>query len=313
MTRAVVATAYGDPSVLQVVDVEVGPPGPGEVVIDLRAAGVNPADVKSYSGAWGTDPAALPKRLGYEGAGVISAVGADAVGPAGPLAVGDEVIAWPVLGAYAEQLRVRGDLVVPRPTTLSWEQSSGLLLAGGTAMHTVVAAEVGTGDTVLVHGGAGGVGLMVVQLAVSRGARVIATAGADNHDLLRRLGAEPVLYGDGLADRVRALAPDGVAAAIDTVGSDEAVDVSLDLVADRGRIVTIAAFGRAPEAGIKLLGVGGDPGDELRKAARLDLVRDAAAGRLAVFVAATYPLAEAARAHEDLTRPHGPGKFALVI
>jgi NADPH:quinone reductase-like Zn-dependent oxidoreductase len=104
-----------------------------------------------------------------------------------------------------------------------------------------------------------------------------------------------------------------VDAAIDTVGSDEAVDVSLELVEDRQRVVSIAAFGRAAAAGIKLLGVGGDPGDELRKAARLDLVGDAAAGRLTVFVAATYPLAEAARAHEDLSKPHGPGKFALII
>ena len=313
MTRAVVASAYGGPEVLEVVDVEVGLPGRGEVVIDLRAAGVNPADVKSYSGVWGTDPAALPKRLGFEASGVVTAVGPDAIGPAGPVDVGDEIIAWRVLGAYADQLRVAADDVVPKPKNLSWEQAAGLLLTGATAKHTVIAAEVGAGDTVLVHGGAGGVGLMVVQLAEARGARVIATAGASSHDLLRQLGAEPVIYGDGLADRVRALAPGGVDAAIDTVGSDEAVDVSLELVENPQRIATIAAFGRAAGAGIKLLGAGGDPGDELRKAARLDLVGDAAAGRLAVFVAATYPLADAATAHRDLMKPHAPGKFVLTI
>ena len=152
---------------------------------------------------------------------------------------------------------------------------------------------------------------MVVQLAVARGARVIGTASPDNHDLVRRLGGEAVTYGGGLAERVRALAPRGVDAAIDTVGSDEAVDVSLELVPDTSRIASIAAFSRM-DSGIKILGAGGDPGDDIREAARLDLVRLAESGELQVLVATTYPLADVAKAHRELTQPHPPGKFALI-
>jgi len=311
MPRAVVANAYGGPEVLDLVDVEVGEPASDEVVIEVRACGVNPADVKSYSGAWGTDPALLPKRLGFEGAGVVRAVGGSAVGPAGPVQVGDEVIGWPVKGSYTEQLRVAASAVVPRPQNLSWAQSANLLLVGGAATHTLVAAAVSEGDTVLVHGAVGGVGSIVVQLAVARGARVIGTAAPESHDLLRSLGGEAVVYGEGLAERIRALAPRGVDAAIDTVGSDEAVDVSLELVSDKSRIASIAAFKRA-DSGIKILGAGGDPGDDIREAARLDLVRLAESGQLQVLVAATYPLADIARAHRDLTQPHPPGKFALI-
>ncbi len=311
MARAVVATAYGGPEVLDLIDVEVGEPGVDEVVIDVRASGVNPADVKSYSGAWGTDPAALPKRIGSEAAGVVTAAGISAVGPAGPVRIGDEVIAWRASGAYADQLRVPARIVVPRPQNLSWAQAANLLLVGATAVHTLVAAGVSQGDTVLVHGAAGGVGSMVVQLAVGRGARVIGTASPASHDLVRSLGGEAVTYGDGLAERVRALAPRGVNAAIDTVGSDEAVDVSLELVADKSRIASIAAFTRK-DSGIKLLGAGGDPGDDIREAARLDLVRLAESGELQVLVAATYPLADVAHAHRDLSQPHPPGKFALI-
>ena len=311
MARAVVATAYGGPEVLDLVDVEVSEPEADEVVIDVRASGVNPADLKSYSGAWGTDPAALPKRLGFEAAGIVTAVGISAVGPAGPVRIGDEVIAWPVKGAYASQIRVPAVSVVPRPQNLSWAQSANLLLVGGAAAHTLIAAAVSEGDTVLVHGAAGGVGSIVVQLAVARGARVIGTASPDGHDLVRSLGGEAVTYGEGLAERVRALAPRGVNAAIDTVGSDEAVDVSLELVADKSRIASIAAFKRK-DTGIKILGAGGDPGDDIREAARLDLIRLAESGELQVLVAQTYPLADVAEAHRDLSQPHPPGKFALI-
>jgi NADPH2:quinone reductase len=311
MARAVVATGYGGPEVLDIVDVEVGEPRVDEVVVDVRGIGVNPADVKAYSGVWGTDPAKLPKRLGFEAAGVVTAVGISAAGPAGPINVGDEVIVWQASGAYADRLLVPGTIVVPRPRNLSWAQSANLLLVSTTAVHTLVAAGVSSGDTVLVHGAAGGVGSMVVQLAVARGARVIGTASPDSHDLVRSFGGEAVTYGDGLADRVRALAPRGVDAAIDTVGSDEAVDVSLELVADRSRIASIAAFKRL-DSGIKILGAGGDPGDDIRQAARLDIIRLAESGELQVLVAATYPLADVAQAHRDLARPHPPGKFALL-
>lgn len=314
MSAVVVATGYGGPEVLSVIDEPAPEPGPGEVRLAVRAAGVNPIDVKAYSGMFGTDPANLPMRLGAEAAGVVTAVGPEAVGPAGPVSVGDEVIAYRASGAYAAELVVPASAVVPKPAGMSWEQAGGLLLTGATAVHALEAAGVGSGDTVLVHGGGGGVGLMAVQLAAARGARVIATGRAAKHDLLARLGATPVEYGDGLAERVRALAPEGVDAAIDTIGTDEAVDVSLELVADRARIVTIAAYGRAPQEGIKLIGGGAnaDPGDELRAAARLQLTAAVEAGRLEVLVAKAYPLAEVAEAHRQIAAGHTTGKIVLV-
>ncbi len=314
MAMAVVAAAFGGPDVLSLVEVAVGLPRPGQVLIEVRAAGVNPADYKMYSGVYGTDPSSLPIRLGYEASGVVRAVGDGAEGPGGPLHVGDEVIAYPVRGAYATELVAPASSVLAKPAGLSFDRASGLMLAGVTAAHALHATDVGVGDTVVVHGAAGGVGLMAAQLAVNARARVIGTASEKNHDLLRQLGAEPVGYGDGLLERIRALAPDGVDAAIDCVGTDEAIDTSLALVADRGRVATIAAFGRGSAEGIKVLGTGpgGDPGTEVRAAARAGLVRLAEKGMLKVIMAGTYPLAEAAAAHRALAAGHTRGKIALL-
>ena len=218
-------------------------PGLGEVRIAVRAAGINPVDWKRYGGTMGSD-AKLPLRLGFEVAGVVVEVGSEAVGPAGRVAVGDEVIAYRIDGGYAEEVVVPASEVVPKPAAMAWEAAGGLMLAGATAVHALTATAVSAQETVLVHAAAGGVGLMAVQLAVARGARVIGTASERNHPYLRELGAEPTTYGEGLADRVRGLAPNGVDAAIDCVGTDEAVDVSLELVADRDRIASIAAFPR---------------------------------------------------------------------
>ena len=172
---------------------------------------------------------------------------------------------------------------------------------------------VGAGETVLVHAAAGGVGLMVVQIAVARGAHVVGTASERNHEYLRELGAEPTTYGEGLADRVRALAPDGVDAAIDCIGSDEAVDVSLELVADRDRIVSIAAFPRGAEVGIKMIGggPGADPGTELRNAARLQLTALVEQGKLEVR-ARSFALDDVAEAHREGQAGHVTGKLVLV-
>jgi NADPH2:quinone reductase len=319
VTRSVVATAYGDPSVLSVIDEALRDPGPGEVLIEVRAAGTNPVDYKLYSGAFGRDPARLPMRLGFEAAGVVTAVGFDpdgraVEGPGGPISPGDEVIAYRIDGAYADRVVVAASAVLPKPAGMSFEQASGLMLTGTTAVHALTAARVGRGDTVLVHGGAGGVGLMAVQLAVRAGADVIATASEGRHARLRELGAEPVRYGSGLVDRVRALAPDGIDAALDMVGTDEALDASVELVADRRRIATVAGFGRAPELGIQALGggPGADPGTDIRSAARMELVHRVEAGELVVDIAAVHPLADAAAAHRELAAGHAHGKVVLV-
>jgi NADPH2:quinone reductase len=314
MTSVVVATAFGPPEVLSVIDVPVGAPGPGEVAVAVRAAGVNPFDAKMYSGEFGTDPAKLPMRLGFEAAGVVTAVGDGAEGPAGPVSPGDEVIAYPVPGAYAAEVVARASSVLPKPSTLSFEEAAGLMVTGTTAVHALSVTGVGIGDTLVIHGAAGGVGLMAVQLAVNAGARVIGTASESAHAYLRELGAEPVTYGPGLLERIRALTPAGVDSAIDTVGTDEALDVSVALVADRGRIATLVGFQRGAELGVKVLGnaPGADPGTEIRSAARLELVRLAEAGKLRVLVAASYPLSETAAAHRAIISGHTHGKIVLV-
>ena len=249
MTISVVATAFGGPEVLSVIDEQVGEPGPGHVLLEVRAAATNPIDYKLFSGAYGTDPSQLPMRLGLEASGVVGAIGDGATGPAGPIHPGDEIIAYPIRGAYAAMVVVPASAVVPKPSALTFEEASGLLLTGTTAVHALTVTEVGSGDTVVIHGAAGGVGLIAVQLAVLAGARVIATASEGSHAYLRELGAEPVVYGEGLVERIRALTPNGVDATIDAVGSDEAVDASVALVPDHNRIVTIAAFQRGESAG----------------------------------------------------------------
>lgn len=318
-TRVVLATAYGGPEVLDIVETDVPEPGPDEVRISVRAAAVNPADIKLREGVFGADPAQLPRRLGSEAAGVVTAVGPtvaspEVSGPSGPVSVGDEVIAFRAPGAYASDLVVPASALTPKPVSLNWPEAAGLMLTGATAVHTLEATGVGVGDTVLVHGGAGGVGQMVIQLAVLRGARVIATASARNHELVHELGGTPVEYGDGLADRVRDLAPDGIDAALDLVGTEEAMDVSLELVAERDRIATIANFDRGPREGVRLLGggPGADPGTEIRDAARTDLAELAGSGKLKVRVAKTFALDDVAEAHRFVAEGHAGGKVVLV-
>ena len=313
MTHAIIARQYGEPSVLEFAEIDSPEPGPHEVKIAVRAVGVNPTDYKQLRGPARGNPT-FPLRIGNEASGVVIAVGADAVGPAGPINVGDEVIAFRAPGSYAEEVVVPESAVLPKPAQLSWEKAAGLLLVAATAFHLVEATGVKAGDRVLVHGASGSVGLMATQLAVLRGATVVGTASATNQDLVREHGAEPVVYGEGLADRVRALFPDGVDVALDTVGTDEALDTSVELVADRHRIATIAGWARGPELGILLLGggPGADPGTELRMGARAQLIQLAADGKLDVLIAKTFPLSEAAAALELVATGHPGGKVVLL-
>ena len=279
------------------------------MLVDVRAAGANPVDYRLYSGDMGRDPANLPMPVGMEIAGVVAAVTQGVAGYTGALTVGDAVIVTGVRGGYAEQVLAAASDVGHKPEALSFEAASGLLLAGGTAWHLLTNTGVRTGDTVLIHGGSGGVGLMAVQLAVARGARVIATASPARHDQLRGYGAEPVAYGAGLADRVRAIGR--VDAALDLVGTDEALDTSVELVADRSRIATIAGFARAGALGIAAL-TGADGGQEIRDAARAELLALAVDGKVEVTVDRVFSLGEAAEAHRYLQAGHARGKVVLV-
>lgn len=309
MTTTVLAAGYGGPEVLVLQDVELPALTDGQVLISVRAAGTNPFDYKVYSGAMGADPAALPMPLGLEVAGVVAEVAPGATGYSGALSVGDEVVATLARGGYAEKVIADAENVGHKPESLSFEEAAGLLLVGGTAWHLLTNTSVGKGDTVLINGAAGGVGLLAVQLAVARGAFVIGTASPARHDQLRRYGATPVAYGPGLADRVRAIGP--VDAALDLVGTDEALDTSVELVKDRSRIATIAGFGRAGELGIAAL-TGADGGQAIRDAARPELLALARDGRLEITIDRVFPLGEAAEAHRYLQAGHAHGKVVLV-
>ena len=313
MTHAIVAHAYGEPDQLEFVSVVVAPPGEGEVTVEVKAAGVNPSDLKTLRGEFGRS-ATMPLRLGAELSGVVTEVGPNAVGAAGPISVGDEVIGFRVPGAFAEVVTAKATAIFPKPANLSWEEAAGLMLVGTTAAHLLEATAVSEGDRVLVHGASGGVGSLVVQLAIQRGAVVIGTAGASSLSRVRELGATAVEYGEGLADRVRAEFPDGVDVALDTVGTKEAVDVSLELVSDRSRIASIAAFAYGGEKGIVLLGggAGADPGTQIRNAAKLPLVELAGGGSLKIAVGQTFALQDAAAALEYVAQGHSGGKVVLI-
>jgi len=309
MTKHWVAPRFGGSEVLEYVDVEVPAPGPGEVTIDVRAAGMNPADTKHTRQG---DPADLPVSIGYEVAGTIGAIGPDTEIASGGGAVGDEVLAFRVSGGWAERLTVPARDVFAKPATLDDAEAANLLLAGTTAADMIRVTRAEGRDTVVVHGASGAVGVSALQLLRPLGARLIGTASERNADTVRRFGAEWVPYGDGLEARIRDLAPSGVDVALDCVGTDEAVDVSLALVADRSRIVTIAAFGRADEDGIRAVGGTQPESQAFRDSVRQRLIDLAGAGQLEVPVARRFPLSAAKEAAEVLESQHPGGKLALV-
>jgi NADPH:quinone reductase len=305
-----VATDFGGPEVLQQRAVELGPPGPGEVTIEVRAAGMNPADYRHF--APGQDKSLLPLTVGYEVAGVITAIGPGAQLASGGGAVGDEVVAFQILGGYASAVTVRANDVFAKPVALDFPQAANLLLVGTTASEMLHVTGVSAGDVVLLHGAAGAVGTSALQQARLLGATVIGTAGPADFDAVRRLGGIPVQYGDGLQERVRAAAPDGISAALDTVGSDEAADVSLAVVRDRRRIVTIAAHGRASTDGIVWISGSNPASGRYRSSQRAPLLQLAAEGRITVPIGATFPLDDAPAAVAALMGRHPYGKLALV-
>jgi NADPH2:quinone reductase len=312
--RQWIATDFGGPEVLQLRTVDVPSPGPGEVTIAVRAAGMNPADYKHFGP--GQDRLLLPLTIGYEAAGVLAALGPGASIATGGAAVGDEVIAFQIVGGYASALSARASDVFAKPGNLDFAQAANLLLAGTTAAELLATGAVVKGDTVLLHGAAGAVGLSVLQQARLIGARVIGTASADNFGILESFGAVPVPYGggpDALAARVRGAAPEGVAAVLDTVGTAEAVDASLALLDDRRRLVTLTAFRRAAAEGFTAIGASNPASGRFRAKARTDVIEMAAAGNLSVPIARTFPFEDAREAVAVLRGPHPSGKLALVV
>lgn len=311
MARHWIATAWGSPDEWELVEYEVPRPVHGEVTIRVRAAGVNPADAKHVAAARsGVD---LPVSIGYEISGEISALGPDTRIGSGVAQIGDEVVAFRVSGGYATEITIPAEKAFAKPTRLTHPEAANLLLAGTTAAEMLAVTRVMPGETILLHGASGAVGVSVLQQAALRGIRVIGTASEERFEVVRRFGGLPVRYGSGLADRVReAAAGSEIAAGLDAVGTDEAVDVSLDLVADRTRIVTIAAPGRAGSDGIRWIAGSMPDSARFRDEVRGELVALAEAGDLVVPVAQTFVLEDAPAALALLADGHPGGKLALI-
>ncbi|MFE5716314.1 NADP-dependent oxidoreductase [Streptomyces sp. NPDC056501] len=307
--EAIVYEEFGGPEVLRhATGVAVPEPGPGEVRVKVAAVGVNPVDWKRRYG-WVEEfyPTTFPAVPGLEFAGTVDALGEGVT----DLAVGDQVLGWTKTGAYAEYA-IAGT-VAPKPLGLSWEAAASLPVAGETAQRVLDLIGVREGETLFLHGAAGVVGSVAVQLAVAAGITVVGSASESNHAYLRELGAIPVTYGEGLAERVAAAAPGGVDAVFDAAGHG-VLPVAIELLggegtADKGRIATIAATDAA-EYGITFSGVTGAP-DAVR-AALTAQARQAVEGTLTVRLAETLPLKEAARAQELSESGHVRGKLILV-
>jgi NADPH:quinone reductase len=304
------AVDFGGPEVLQQVPLDLAAPGAGEVTIAVRAAGMNPADFKHFGP--GQDRSILPLTIGYEAAGVISDLGPDTEIASGPASVGDEVVAFQILGGYASDITVKASDVFTKPANVSFPEAANLLLVGTTAAEMLHVTTVGPDDVVLLHGAAGAVGTSALQQARLLGATVIGTASRANSPEVERFGGVPVEYGSGLEDRVRALAPGGVTVALDTVGSDEAIDVSVALVPEPHRIVTIAAPARAKTDGLEWIGGSNPKSGPYRASQRERLLELAAQGVLSMPIAGTFSLDDAPAAIAALMAPHGFGKLALV-
>lgn len=308
--RRWVARSWGPPEGWALTEFEAPAPSSGEVTIRVHAAGVNPADAKHVAAP--RAGAVLPVFPGYEVSGEIVAIGPDARIGSGSAAPGDEVIAFRISGGYATEATVPAAKVFAKPRTLSHAQAANLLLAGTTGAEMLAVTGASPGETILLHGASGAVGVSVLQQAALRGIRVIGTTSDERADVVRDFGGEPVRYGPGLADRVRRLARGPVSAALDAIGTDEAVDVSLELVPDRARIVTIAAPARAARDGFLAIAGSMPASARFRDEVRSELIALAQNGDLTVPVARTLPLAEAPEAHRLLATGHPGGKLALI-
>ncbi len=300
MVKAVRFSRFGGPEVLEIVDLPDPHPGPGQVRIVVRAAGVSVSDAKKRQGLM--DPE-LPQTMGYEAAGVVDELG-DGVAD---VAVGDRVFGLCAEAAAQAELAVLS-YYAPIPPSLGFPGAAALPAAIETATRGLDQLGVRDGSTLLVNGASGSVGSAAVQLAVVRGARVIGTASPANHDYLRSLGAEPVAYGAGLAGRVRALAPGGVDAALDVAGSGVLPEL-IELAGGPEHVVTLADFAGAKQHGVRFSS--GDTGRAVHALTEIGELIES--GRFSLPVAQTFPLAGVAAAHRAIEDGHVRGKLVLVV
>ncbi|MUN61825.1 zinc-binding dehydrogenase [Kocuria sediminis] len=302
--KALTYARYGGPEVLELTDLPEPKVPPGWVLVRVRSAAINPVDWKIMAG--GLDPlmeVQFPVVPGWDVSGVVESVGIDVP----EWAPGDEVISyartdWVHGGTMAEYVALPSRLLAPKPASVDWDRAASLPLAGLTAYQVLGRLEVAADQTVLVHNASGGVGGYAVQLAVARGARVIGTASEANHDYLRALGAEPVVYGEGLPERVRELAPEGVDVVVDLVGG--VVEQTLAVLKDGGRHASVADDAVEAHGGTWMW---------VRPSAEdlTELGRLVDRGALRIELARSVPLAEAAEAYRLSQEGHVRGKIAV--
>jgi len=312
MATALTYSALGGPDVLELTDIDLPAPAPGEVVVRVEASGVNPIDGKLRAGARSSAPITEPRRVGADAAGIVTAVGGEVDG----FRVGDAVVVFGAHGTAATEIVVAPAQLTPRPPQVSAAEGAALGIPIGTAYQTLRSLAVGPGDTVLVHAGSGSVGQAVIQFAVLWGATVIATTSDRRADRVRALGATPISYEPGIADRVRATAPQGVTVAIDLAGTDEALQSSIDLVDDPHRIATLVRGADAGDLGIRAFSGGSpQPLTPQQQSWRAEAVPVAvgllAAGRFSVELGPRFALRDAAAAHRALA-DGADGKIVLV-
>ena len=305
MPRAVRFDHYGGTDVLEVVDVPLPAPEPGQALVRVKAAGINPGEASIREGLmherW---PAHFPSGQGSDLAGVVDALG-DGVDS---VSVGDEVIGFTnERSSQAEFVVVAAEDLTSRPPGVPWEVAGALFVAGTTAYATVRAVAPAAGETVVVSGAAGGVGSIAVQLARRSGARVIGVAGEHNHAWLADHGVVPVRHGEGAADRIRDAAGGGVDAFIDTFGNGY-VALALELGVPPARIDTITDFRAAAQHGVKTEGNAAAASAEVLA----ELAALVEAGELEVPIAEVYPLEQVREAYRELERRHTRGKIVLV-
>ncbi|WP_375487972.1 NADP-dependent oxidoreductase [uncultured Jatrophihabitans sp.] len=305
MARAVRFDEYGSVDVLRVEDVADPSPEEGQVVVAVVATSINPGENSIREGLLdAVYPTSFPSGEGSDLAGRVIAVGPGV----DRWQVGDEVLGWTdTRSAHATLTTVPAGQLVAKPPSVSWEQAGALFVAGVTAYAAVRAVGAGPDDTVAVSGAAGGVGSIAVQLLRAKGSRVLGIAGPSNHEWLTSLGVEPVTYGDGLEDRLRAVAPDGIDAFIDTFGSGY-VELAVGLGIDPQRIDTIIDFGAAEQFGVKAEGSATASTVEVVA----ELTDQLASGAVTIPIAATYPLEQVREAFTELAKRHTRGKIVLL-
>jgi NADPH:quinone reductase-like Zn-dependent oxidoreductase len=300
MMKAVRFNRFGGPDVLEIADLPDPHPDRGQIRIAVRAAGVNPSDWKKRKGLMDEE---LPQTLGYEAAGVVDELGEGVA----DVAVGGRVFGFSAAGAAQAELAVL-TYYAPIPPSLDFPGAAALPAAIETATRALDQLGVSSGSTLLINGASGSVGSAALQLAVVRGARAIGTASPANHDYLRSLGAEPVAHGDGLGERVRALAPDGVDVALDIAGSGVLPEL-IELAGGPERVVTIADVAGAQEHRVTFSS--GDAGRAVHALAEIGELIES--GRFSLPVARTFPLDQVAEAHRVGEGGHVRGKLVLLV